>query len=157
MDRSQYYAGLVMALDQLPPRTALWLIDPPHPEHFGAIRSTGLDVGQLDDFRFPPLPDGRGLHVQRFPNGWSAHLDEHHPEDSPIQHARHDAPFVVGAASALLGALTSVAVTKRPGSAVWGAFLGGLLGRVLVPQPLPGTYDNPPASPPPPTKRAKRR
>lgn len=153
----QYYAGLVYALEQLPPRTALWLGNAPHPAHFGAVRSVGLDVGQIEDYRFPPLPNGRGLHVQRFANGWSAHLDDHHPEHSLIEHARHDAPAVIGVSSAVIGAVVAVATTKRPGAAVWGAFLGGLFGRLLVPQNLPDIYNDPPNRSPQPTKRAKRR
>lgn len=155
-----FYQELYRVLSTLPPRTVIRMDGMiPHPEMFGAYRSRGLDVGQVEDWRFPPNPDGSGLHVQRFRDGWAAHLDAIHPETSPLEHAREDAPFVVGAASAVIGAISAVALTKRPFSAVMGAFLGGLFGRALVPQDLPTHYDNQhtPPNQRSPTKRAKRR
>jgi hypothetical protein len=62
-----------------------------HPAAAGAVRSVGLPRGQVGDWRFPPLGDGAGLHVQDFGQaGWRAHLDAVHPSVSLRGHLEHD-------------------------------------------------------------------
>lgn len=60
------------------------LID--HPVLSGAVRSTGLDVGQIAHWRFPPDEHGRGLHVHEYANEWRVHLDRVHPARSLLGH-----------------------------------------------------------------------
>ena len=57
-----------------------------HPALFGAERSTGLDVGQIAHWRFPPDARGRGLHVHEYKREWRAHLDRVHPKTSLLAH-----------------------------------------------------------------------
>lgn len=61
-----------------------------HPSYNGAGRSIGMPKGQEADWRFPPDPEGRGLHVHDVGWGWRAHLDQHHPLHSPIRHFLKD-------------------------------------------------------------------
>ena len=61
-----------------------------HPALSGAVRSSGLDVGQVADWRFPPDAKGRGLHVHEYANEWRAHLDRVHPARSLLGHVLAD-------------------------------------------------------------------
>lgn len=61
-----------------------------HPMHNGAYKSVGLPKGQAGDWRFPPDPEGRGLHVHDIGWGWRAHLDAVHPETSIVGHLVKD-------------------------------------------------------------------
>lgn len=62
------------------------------PPDAGAQKSLGIPVGQSLDWRFPPRPDGAGLHVHEFPDRYEAHLDQIHPEVSTIKHLVFDLP-----------------------------------------------------------------
>jgi hypothetical protein len=62
----------------------------PHPSFNGAYRSIGLPKGQKADWRFPPDPSGRGLHVHDIGWAWAAHLDEVHPNASLLGHFLRD-------------------------------------------------------------------
>lgn len=66
--------------------------DLPPPREAGAARSVGLPKGQDLDWRFPPRPDGSGLHVQEFSDHYSAHIDRVHPTVSVLNHLAADAP-----------------------------------------------------------------
>jgi len=109
-----------------PPRTVIRFYAPYHPQFEGAVKSTGLNVGQLSDWRVPPDVFKRGLHVQQFSDGsWAAHIDKIHPEISLIGHLREDAPQVYKALTTGAGALLSKALG---GSSVAGAVAGWIIG-----------------------------
>ena len=57
-----------------------------HPALSGAVPSTGIDVGQIAHWRFPPDALGRGLHVHEYKHEWRAHLDRVHPSRSLLAH-----------------------------------------------------------------------
>ena len=61
-----------------------------HPSYNGAYKSVGLPKGQIADWRFPPDPEGRGLHIHDVGWGWRAHLDEVHPDHSIVGHFVRD-------------------------------------------------------------------
>ncbi len=58
----------------------------------GYYQSTGLPVGQAEDYR-RAMPDGRELHVRRYANGrWTAHWDHVDPSVDLGAHMVRDAP-----------------------------------------------------------------
>jgi hypothetical protein len=57
-----------------------------HPAIAGAVRSSGLNVGQLAHWRFPPDAHGGGVHVHEYAHEWRAHLDRVHPRTNLLAH-----------------------------------------------------------------------
>ncbi len=79
----------------------------PTPADAGATKSLGLPVGQYSDWRFPPRPDGAGLHVHEFPDRYEAHLDQVHPQASTVRHLMRDTPKLFWAAiTGIVGAVS---------------------------------------------------
>ena len=76
------------------------------PADAGAQKSVGLPVGQAADWRFPPRPDGAGLHVHEHEDRYVAHLDAVHPEASTIKHLVRDTPKLFW--SAVAGIVSAV-------------------------------------------------
>jgi hypothetical protein len=85
-------------------RVQLLQLDAPSPELAGARRDLGLPAGQLADWRFPPGPDCSGLHVHEHAGWYEAHLDQVHPACSLVGHVQADAPQLLVASGALVGA-----------------------------------------------------
>jgi len=118
-------------LEAMPPGSRISLLRDgmPHPEASGARRDLGLPAGQLADWRFPPGEDCTGLHVHEHAERWEAHLDRVHPACSLVGHVQHDAPQLLVAGGAALGAFAGR--SSLLGMAV-GAVLGGVVGAALA-------------------------
>ena len=105
-----------------------------HPAAAGAVRSVGLPVGQVADWRFPPMHDGGGLHVQDFgQGGWRAHLDAVHPSVSLPGHMEHDMIPALNhwtASRSRVGALPLPNTTGGGGGALPGGTSASALGYV---------------------------
>lgn len=99
----------------------------PHPSAVkGFMRSSGLDNGQLEDWRYP-LEGGAGLHVHVFHDRYEVHLDEVDPSVDLIEHLRQDAPAIYTLVSAGLGAFVGSKVSKNPNAPAIGGALFALL------------------------------
>lgn len=109
----------------------------PHPAQEGALASVGLPAGQTADYRFPPEPDGSGLHVHEHPTKWRVHLDAIHPDKGVLRHMRHDAPGVLLGASAVVGSILGAIVFRRPSGALAGGGVGLLIAALSLPEPKP--------------------
>jgi hypothetical protein len=96
-----------------------------HPRDAGMKPSTGLPVGQRQDWRVS-YPTCGGLHVRDFGDYYSAHLDRVNPNCDPIGHVVSDTPQIAGGVA--LGALLGLALGKSKEAALVGALFGGLLG-----------------------------
>lgn len=121
-----FWGRVYSYLHPLPPRTTIRFFAPYHPQFEGAVQSSGLPVGQLSDWRFPPDVFKRGLHVQLFPDGsWAAHLDKVHPEASLVGHLREDAPQIYRILASTVGAMVTKALG---GSSLAGSVAGFLVG-----------------------------
>jgi hypothetical protein len=86
------WAGLYWILRSLPYGTTLRIARPRigHPAAAGAARSSGLPLGQLEDWRFPPDPACRGMHARMYKREWRVHLDRVHPSCSLLDHFFRD-------------------------------------------------------------------
>ncbi len=131
----KFFEGLHETLLTVPLGTVILVKMPKdvHPEQYGAKRSTGLSKGQLEDWRFPPDDAGQGMHLHKYHDHWSAHLDRWHPEANMIEHLRYDAPGVymgvMGAVGGLLGFV--LAPEKERVEYTWsGVLLGSLAGYI---------------------------
>ena len=96
-----------------------------HPRDAGMKPSTGLPVGQRQDWRVT-YPTCGGLHVRDFGDYYSAHLDRVNPNCDPIGHVVSDTPQIAGGVA--LGALVGLAFGKSKEAALVGALFGGLIG-----------------------------
>lgn len=96
-----------------------------HPRDAGMKPSTGLPVGQRQDWRVS-YPVCGGLHVRDFGDHYSAHLDRVNPNCDPIGHVVSDTPQIAGGLA--LGALLGLALGKSKEAALVGAMFGGLIG-----------------------------
>lgn len=76
------------------------------PADAGAKKSLGIPVGQIAHWRFPPRPDGAGMHVHEYSDRYEAHLDRVHPEHSTVKHLVRDTPKLFW--SAVAGVLSAV-------------------------------------------------
>lgn len=61
----------------------------PHPGEAGFRRSKGMNLRAKEHYR-RALPDGRGLHVQRFHDHYRIHWDAKDPSVSPFGHLLSD-------------------------------------------------------------------
>lgn len=104
-----------------------------HPSMEGAVRSRGWPRGQVADWRFPPTPVCRGLHVHEYADRWEAHLDRVHPDCDPLGHLQHDAPQILVGGGALVGGLLGLLLAGRRGRGLAaGTTAGALVGITLV-------------------------
>ena len=99
----------------------------PHPSTEGAVRSVGLPVGQVEDWRFPADDKCRGLHVQMIDGMWVAHVDRIHPDCGGLRHLFADAPAVGFVGSIGLGASLGFVFQKTVIGAGIGLVFGGLM------------------------------
>lgn len=103
-----------------------------HPRDAGAVRRIGWPRGQVADWRFPPTPTCRGLHVHEFGDRWVAHLDRVHPDCDLLGHLQHDAPQVLVGGTLLAGGLLGVLVDRPGRGFTVGTLAGALFGWALV-------------------------
>lgn len=104
-----------------------------HPREEGAVRSLGWPRGQIADWRFPPTPTCRGLHVHEHPDRWVAHVDRFHPDCDPLGHLLHDAPQLLVGGAALVGAVAGVCADRRRGRGLTvGTTAGIVLGLMMI-------------------------
>lgn len=64
-------------------------------------QSVGTPDGQLADYR-RRLEDGRGIHLQQYPDHWEMHWDKVDPSQNLLGHLREDAPGVLAVGGILL-------------------------------------------------------
>lgn len=95
-----------------------------HPRDEGMVRSVGLPVGQLVDWRWPHPHCGR-LHVREFTTYFTCHLDHANPHCEPVEHLADTPQLVAGAA---LGAFLGIVFGKTKEAGVVGGVIGALLG-----------------------------
>jgi hypothetical protein len=100
-----------------------------HPLDAGMLRSLGLPLGQLADWRMP-APHCGGLHVREFVDRYTAHVDQVNPVCDLPGHMAADAPAIGGGAA--LGALVGLALGESAGAMLLGAVVGGLLGSAVA-------------------------
>ncbi|WP_170136164.1 hypothetical protein [Nannocystis exedens] len=104
-----------------------------HPHMEGAVRSLGWPRGQIADWRFPPTPGCRGLHVHEYADRWEAHVDRVHPACDPLGHLQHDAPQILIGGGALVGGLLGLLLVRRQGRGLaMGTTAGALVRLALV-------------------------
>jgi hypothetical protein len=96
-----------------------------HPRDAGMVRSVGLPVGQLLDWRWPSTHCGP-VHVREFLTYYTCHLDRANPHCDPVEHLAADTPQLV--AGAALGALVGIAFGQSKEAGLVGGLLGALLG-----------------------------
>lgn len=121
------WTDVVAALRRIPPGVRAVMVvkidELPTPAAAGAVRSLGFPAGQFEDWRFPPEPDGAGLHVRRYEDRWIAHLDTVHPEQDLPGHLMRDAPIVWVGGATLGAAVVTYLGTRKPGLAFAAAAL----------------------------------
>lgn len=96
-----------------------------HPQAAGMLRSLGLPLGQIADWRMP-RPGCHGLHVREFTDHYTVHIDAVNPHCDLPGHVAADAPAVGGGAA--LGALVGLVLGESAGAMIVGALIGGALG-----------------------------
>lgn len=100
-----------------------------HPCDAGMVRSLGVPLGQVADWRMPS-PHCGGLHVREFVDRYTAHLDQVNPNCDLPGHVAADAPAIGGGVA--VGALLGLALGESAGAMLVGALLGGLLGTAVA-------------------------
>lgn len=103
--------------------------DVEHPCDAGMVRSLGVPLGQLADWRMP-APHCGGLHVREFVDRYTAHVDQVNPVCDLPGHMASDAPTIGGGVA--IGALVGLALGESAGAMLVGALIGGLVGTAVA-------------------------